>query len=113
VHEYSIASSLLQMAEEHARKHAASRVVGLQVRIGELSGVEVGLLETAWSLVRERSLCADLDLDIVRVTACWTCTDCDAELPRGGLLVCRTCGGRARLTGGDELLLDRIEMEVT
>ena len=113
MHEFSIASSLLQMAEEHARKHAASRVVGLQVRIGELSGVEAGLLENAWSLVRERSLCSGLDLEIVRVTACWTCTDCDAELPRGGLLVCQICGGRARLAAGDELVLDRIDMEVT
>jgi hydrogenase nickel incorporation protein HypA/HybF len=113
MHEYSIASSLLRMAEEHARKHAASRVVALQLRVGELAGVEVDLLQTAWSLVRERSLCEDAPIEISPVAACWTCTGCDTLLPRGGLLVCQSCGGRVRLSAGDELVLDRIEMEVT
>ena len=112
MHEYSIASSLLQMAVEQARAHAASRVVGLQVRIGELAGVEVPLLENAWSLVRERSLCDGVDLSIARTLACWICTSCGAELARGGLLICQSCGGLVRLTAGDELVLDRIEMEV-
>lgn len=113
MHEYSIATSLLQMAEEHASKHGASRVVKLEVRVGELSGVEVPLLETAWSLVRERSLCDGVDLSIQRIAAGWACTDCAAGIEVGSLLACGICGGRATLTAGDELILDRIEMEVT
>jgi len=113
VHEYSIASSLLQLAEEHARKHEARRVARLCVAVGELAGVEVPLLATAWSLVRERSLCDGVDLDVRRVPAVWSCVGCEAEIPAGGLLVCGRCGGRARLAQGDELILERIEMEVT
>ena len=113
MHEYSIASSLLKMAEEHAAKRGADRVVALELSIGELSGVEVDLLETAWSLVRERSVCEGVPLTISRVDACWTCQRCDEPIARGGLLACADCGGAARLTTGDELVLDRIEMEVT
>ena len=106
MHEYSIASSLLRMAEEHAHKHGASRVVGLELALGELSGVEAPLLETAWSLVRERSLCEGVDLSIRPVTASWVCTRCDASLPRGGLLSCAACGAHGRLASGDELVLE-------
>jgi hydrogenase nickel incorporation protein HypA/HybF len=112
MHEYSIASSLLAMAEEQVAKHAAQRVLGLEVRVGELSGVEVELLATAWSLVRERSCCDGVDLVITRVEAHWECTRCGERIARGGLLSCPACGDRVRLASGDELVLDRIEMEV-
>jgi len=112
MHEYSIASSLLRMAEEHAAKHAARHVLGLELRIGELAGVEVELLETAWSLVRERSCCDGVDLAITRVEARWECTGCCSRITRGGLLACPDCGEKAQLVRGDELVLDRIEMEV-
>ena len=80
---------------------------------GELSGVEVPLLETAWSLVRAGSLCEGVDLSIVRVAAHWTCRDCQASLDRA--VACssarRVAASRA-LDRGDDLVLDRIEMEV-
>lgn len=112
MHEYSIASSLLRMAEEQAVKHAAARVVSLELRVGELAGIEVDLLETAWSLVRERSCCDGVDLAITRTPARWECRDCGGPIARGGLLACSGCGAKARLASGDELVLDRIEMEV-
>ena len=112
MHEYSIASSLLQLAEEQARKHGAKRVVGLELRLGEQSGVEVELLETAWSLVRERSLCEGVALSIQRIPARWQCKECDEPIAPGALLVCAGCGGRGHLASGDELMLDRVEMEV-
>lgn len=113
MHEYSIASALLRTAEEHLRKHGSGRVVSLALRIGELSGVEVPLLEKAWSLVRERSACAECELSVTPVAARWRCRSCDETVARGGLLRCASCGGPARLAAGDELVLDRIEMEVS
>ena len=113
MHEYSIASSLLRMAEEHAAKRGADRVLSIEVSVGELSGVEIELLETAWSLVRERSLCDGVDLGVTKTAARWACRSCEAPIERGGLLSCAACGGPARLETGDELVLDRIEMEVT
>jgi hypothetical protein len=34
------------------------------------------------------------------------------SIPAGGPLRCRRCGVPARLAEGDEIMLDRIEMEV-
>jgi hydrogenase nickel incorporation protein HypA/HybF len=112
MHEYSIASSLLRLAEEHAQKQAATRVASLEICIGELSGVEVPLLETAWSLVRERSVCADAELRVRRQAAVWECPRCGEAVARGLALRCNGCDVPARLARGGELLLERIEMEV-
>ncbi len=113
MHEYSIASSLRQLAEEHAQKHAASRVLRLEVSVGELSGVEVPLLETAWSLVRERSLCEAASLVVRTVPVRWECSRCGEVVEAGLALRCARCEAPAQLARGGDLVLERVEMEVT
>lgn len=113
MHEYSIVQALLGQVERHARDHGASTVHRLHVSIGELSGVEVDLLETAYETFRERSICAAAELEIHPVTAEWTCPGCARTIPRGTALRCPDCELPARLTRGDEIVLDRIEMEVS
>jgi hydrogenase nickel incorporation protein HypA/HybF len=112
MHEYSIASALLRQAEEHAQKHGAARVLRLEICVGELAGVEIPLLETAWGLVRERSLCAGAALRVRSLPARWACSRCEAPVARGLALRCERCRAPARLSEGDELVLERIEMEV-
>jgi len=112
MHEYSVASSLLELVEKQAREHAAERVVAVHVRIGALSGVEPDLLRTAWELVRERSLAAGAALRLEAVPARWACSRCAAPVAPGLVLRCADCGEPGRLAAGDELLLARIEMEV-
>jgi len=112
MHEFSIAASLLQMVQEHATERGADRVLSVEVRIGERSGVEIELLKSAWSLVRERTSCQEVALTVTFVEACWKCARCRREISRGALLACPACGEPARLETGDEILLSRIEMEV-
>ncbi len=112
MHEYSIVQALLGQVERHARHHGASAVHRLHVSIGELSGVEVELLETAYDTFRERSVCAAAALEIHPVAAEWSCPGCSRAILRGAALRCPECGVPARLTRGDEIVLDRIEMEV-
>lgn len=113
MHEYSIASSLLRLAQEHAQKHGATRVLRVEICVGELAGVEVPLLETAWGLVRERSVCASAELGVRALPARWECPRCGDAVERGLALRCAGCDSPARLAAGDELLLERVEMEVT
>jgi hydrogenase nickel incorporation protein HypA/HybF len=112
VHEYSIVQALIEQVEGHARARGASRVQRLQVRIGELSGVEVPLLTLAYDAFRERTVCAGAELDVVAVEARWRCPGCERIIGRGELLRCPDCDRPARLCQGDEIVLDRIEMEV-
>jgi hydrogenase nickel incorporation protein HypA/HybF len=112
VHEYSIVEALLARVDAEARARGATAVHRLTVRIGELSGVEIDLLTTAYATFRDRSICAHADLDVRPVAAAWACPQCDGSIERGGMLQCPRCGVPARLIQGDEILLDQIEMEV-
>jgi hydrogenase nickel incorporation protein HypA/HybF len=112
MHEYSIVQSLLERVEGEARRHGATSVQRLHLRIGALSGVEIELLANAFALFRERSLCAGAELAIESVPARWICPHCDRDIAPGEILRCPACTAPARLAGGDEIILERIEMEV-
>jgi hydrogenase nickel incorporation protein HypA/HybF len=112
MHEYSIVQSLYDAVAVQARTNNAKSVHSLRVRIGEMSGVDPGLLETAWKTFRVKTLCEDAALDVEIVAAEWQCTRCGAPVARGGVLACAICGAPAKLKQGDEILLDRIVMEV-
>jgi len=112
MHEYSIVQALLTKVEAECVSRGASAVHRLSVRIGELSGVEPDLLATAWETFREASICRGAPLEIRRVPATWSCPLCRTPIPRGTKLQCSVCDVPAKLTEGDEIILDQIEMEV-
>jgi hydrogenase nickel insertion protein HypA len=112
VHEYSIVQSLIERVEEEARSRGAVSILRVSVRIGELSGVETELLETAYATFREVTVCREADLLVHAVPARWACRLCGRAIGRGEILSCPDCGSPARLVEGDEILLERIEMEV-
>jgi hydrogenase nickel incorporation protein HypA/HybF len=111
VHEYSIVQALLERVDHEAKTRNASHVHRVRVSIGELSGVEVELLRTAFDTIRHRTTCEDATLDVRRVPAQWECRSCGAPIARGAALRCGSCGQPARLVCGDEIMLDQIEME--
>lgn len=113
MHEYSIVSSLVDRVQQEAALHNADIVTRLHVQIGELSGVELDLLKTAFDTFRERTICDGAELVIEPTVAKWACRTCDRPIPRGSVLRCDSCGRPARLVQGDEIILNRIEMEVS
>ena len=112
MHEYSIVAALVEKVDAIARERQAVAVRRLLVRIGELSGVETELLSTAYATFREKTICESADLTILPVAARWACSECGKSVPRGEILRCRACGAPARLAEGDEIILERVEMEV-
>ena len=112
MHEYSIVQALIERVDTEVRARGATGVHRLTVRIGELSGVEVELLSAAYDTFRQRTICEDAELVLQIVPARWACPDCGDAIARGAVLTCPSCAMAARLVQGDEILLDRIEMEV-
>lgn len=113
MHEYSIVQSLIDLVEKSVAEHGAVVVQRLHLRLGELSGVERPLLETAYEAFRERSVCREATLEIHPVPARWACPRCNGAIAPGNLLRCPRCALPARLAEGDEIVLERIEMEVS
>lgn len=112
MHEYSIVAALIERVEELARERQARAVRGVLVSIGELAGVEPDLLATAYATFRERTVCESAKLTILPVAARWACPECRESIVRGAILACPRCGAPARLAEGDEIVLERVEMEV-
>jgi hydrogenase nickel incorporation protein HypA/HybF len=111
MHEYSIVQSLVDSVAAAVGKRDAA-VHRVDVAIGELAGVDCGLLATAFEVFRAGTLCERAELAIDRVPARWECSHCGKEVPRGGFLRCAACDTPARLAAGDEIVLQRIELEV-
>jgi hydrogenase nickel incorporation protein HypA/HybF len=112
MHEYSIVQALLERVDEQLRTRGAVSVHRLRLRIGELSGVEPELLRSAFLTFRYRTPCANADLEIENVKAEWRCRSCRRPIRPGEVLRCDACGSAGQLHGGDEIVLDQIEMEV-
>jgi len=111
MHEYSLVRAMVDRVEQEARTRSATAVSRVAVRIGALSGVEPELFASAFTLCREGIL-AGAELDIRHSEAAWACPSCAAEIPAGAVLRCAACDVPAKLTTGDEILLEQIEMEV-
>lgn len=112
MHEYSIVQALVDTVEREAHARRATAIHRLSVRIGSLAGVEAGLLASAYEICRTGTLCEGAELEIESVPARWTCPECGQERAPGEVLHCPVCRIPARLVSGDEIILDRIEMEV-
>lgn len=112
MHELSIVQSVMDRVQAEARARGATQVHRLELRVGSMSGVVPELLHTAWEVFRQGTLCDQAELHIVEVPAIWGCPACARDLEAGAALRCPHCGGPARLRQGDELMLDRLEMEV-
>jgi len=112
MHEYSVARALLESVQDQARHHGARHVHRVELEIGELAGIEVDLLESAFQLVRERTVCAEARLEVRTVPATWDCPSCDRVLSSDRPLRCPDCDGPARLASGDEILLATLDMEI-
>lgn len=110
MHEYSIVASLVDRVAREANVHPGAIVRRLHVQIGELAGVEIELLRTAFDTFTARTPCDGAELAIAPVAAEWRCDACGNVLPAGSVLRC--CGKPARLVAGDEIVLERIELEV-
>lgn len=113
MHEYSLVENLVTRVEQEARKRSALAVHRLSVKVGELSGVDPELLQTAYDTFRAGTICEKASLTLTRVAASWSCPRCKTPIARGAVLRCPACDAPAQLDdGSDALTLDGIEMEV-
>jgi hydrogenase nickel incorporation protein HypA/HybF len=112
VHEYSIVRALLDRVEAEVRARGAVSVAAVRVALGRQSGVEPGLLRSAFELVRAGTPCAAAELELAEIDTRWACRTCGAETAAERPSRCASCGGPTRLVAGDEIVLERLELEV-
>lgn len=115
MHELSVCLSILDQVRSIAAERNADRVQRIELRIGPLSGVEADLLRSAWPLASAGTIAVDADLLIDEADIVVRCSTCDAETPAvANRLVCGQCGDfRTTVISGDEMILQRVELETS
>jgi hydrogenase nickel incorporation protein HypA/HybF len=114
VHELSLVETLIeQVAEEVNRAGQHARVIRLDLAVGRLSGVHVESLRFAFQVLAPGSLVDGAELSIREPPAQGHCRDCGASFEAiAYLAACVRCGsGNVRIEGGQDLLLESIELE--
>jgi len=79
MHEFSIMQAALEAAGEKTRAAGASQIHRITLRIGSLSGVVPEALRFAFDALKDQSLAAQADLEIVEVSAVAFCPACATE----------------------------------
>jgi hydrogenase nickel incorporation protein HypA/HybF len=113
MHEYSIVDSLLQLAEENAKKHNAKFVTRLEIKIGVLSGVEPDLLKTAFDTFKEGTMCENAEFIMKIQPVVVECKNCGkkSELKKDEYL-CPHCNSeQIKIIDGEEMYLMSMELE--
>lgn len=104
--------STLAAAVRQARSAGATRIHGLRLRVGRLSGVVTDALEFAFAALRPGTPAADARLEIETVPATMWCAQCRAEFESPEFLCeCPTCGRPSgELRRGREMELVSLEV---
>jgi len=116
MHELSLMAELQTLAEQQARREGATRIHRLQLRIGELAGVDAEALRMAFEVVMangtERELWRSATLDLETVPARCFCPDCKQPFrPPDVIHACPRCGRLSRqLLAGRELEVVALEV---
>lgn len=113
MHELAVAQALVDQVDEVIREHGAVSASLIRVRIGPLAGVVPELLGSAFPLAAAGRRMAHAALDLVVAPIRVRCQTCGAETEAAmSRLVCGVCGDwRTQVIGGDELLLESVELE--
>jgi hydrogenase nickel incorporation protein HypA/HybF len=113
MHELSICQSLLTQVNNIAAEHHATSVEKIFLQVGPLSGVEPELLQSAFPIARADTIAAEAELVIQQMPIQVRCKTCHAETTaKANRLLCGECGDwQTELLSGDELLLERVEMQ--
>jgi len=112
MHELSIATSLVETASRSAEANGAKRVVGLNVRLGSLCGVEPESLSFCFPIAARETVCEGAELRLEIVPASGTCGKCGKETEVHDLLApCPACGEwPLSVAGGREMALESLEV---
>lgn len=113
MHELSICQALIEQVIQIADEHHALRVTDIYLTIGPLSGVEPHLLEQAFPFAAVDTVAQNARLVIDKSPVRVYCSSCGKKsIVAANKLLCGECGTwQTELIGGDEMILQRVELE--
>ncbi|HID71371.1 MAG TPA: hydrogenase maturation nickel metallochaperone HypA [Thermoplasmata archaeon] len=126
MHEYSVMTQVVKVADMEARRHGAKKVYSITLEIGELTLLLKPQLEFAFEVLREGTLLENADIIFKDVKARVRCPQCgreytmkDLDLKEGSSyyahfvpLVCPECHKKMDVVKGKEFTIKEMKMEI-
>lgn len=111
MHEFSIASNIMEIVAKTAQDNGISSVAKVKIKVGELRSVLVDSLLFAFEVCSQGTVAEGGMLDIEEVPTACTCAGCQKEFhPEEFQFLCPFCGGTdISITAGEELFIESIE----
>lgn len=76
MHELSIASSIVDIANEYVEKNGGGNILEIEIEIGRLSGVVLDALKFASEVAFENTVLANAKSILIEIPAIAKCDDC-------------------------------------
>ena len=123
MHEFSIASMIVDALIELAEKQGATKIVAVHLQIGQLRSLSAEQVRFSYGILSEGTILEGSKLLIEEVTATVHCPKCGYEsklksdeemlyhfaLPS---MVCPQCGTALSVSGGDECTISKVTLEL-
>lgn len=114
MHEMSIIAGVLDTVTPSARQAGAERVLGISLRIGDMTEVVDEALEFAFEVLTEGTLCEGAQLTVTKVHPRSVCFECGCEFDHDRFhRSCPACGSfQTQVVQGRELEIESIEVDL-
>jgi len=114
VHELGLMQSILEIAEEYARREGAQTIREIGLKVGALSGVEVAALEFAFEAAKQGTMAEKARLVVQWIPVVAFCEECNLKFEVDSpfaIALCPVCTeATATLEQGQELQVDYLEV---
>lgn len=113
MHEFSVMSYLLEAVQEQATQHEASKVLAINLVIGDRAGIVDDSLSFYFGMLTPGTIVEGARLNVRRSPMRFHCIQCGGDYsPVGADFDCPTCKTVGRVTDdGSALLIESIEIE--
>jgi len=113
LHELSVMAYLLERVEVHAERLEASKVVAINLVVGERASVVDDSLLFAFDLLTPGTVAEGAKLNVRRTLMRFECSACEVDFhPEHGDFCCPRCGAVGTATeDGSELLIESLEFQ--
>jgi len=122
VHEFSIATSLVESLLEIANNQTATKVLSVHLKVGKLRLISLEQLRFSYRILSKDTLLENSQLEIEETPAVKRCPNCayrsefETEdtffhftIPT---LKCPHCGTNLEIDGGDECVITKVRMKI-
>ena len=122
MHEFSVATSLVETVLEIAKNQSSTKVLEVQLRVGKLRVLSLDQLKFSYEILAKGTILEGSELRIEETPGYAKCPGCDYEekletsdltfhfgLPR---MDCPKCGIPLSIKGGDECLITKVRLMI-